>query len=160
MVGVEVAHTYYGCVTLSNDKEAPTSTQCLKHMRLELESMSSDNLKLRRVHHDVDGSFDGEFKQYLLDNTIVDTDTGGHRPNNNAHTERRNKKLKESFKAMLYNATGGGRLSPYGERQGSSPLMSRAVPWAPLCGQPKNTTPKTQDIPDLLPEATEFVNSL
>ena len=107
MVGVEVAHTYYGCVTLSNDKEAPTSTQCLKHMRLELESMSSDNLKLRRVHHDVDGSFDGEFKQYLLDNTIVDTDTGGHRPNNNAHTERRNKKLKESFKAMLYNATGG-----------------------------------------------------
>ena len=34
--------------------------------------------------------------------------------------------------------------------------MSRAVPWAPLCGQPKNTTSETQDIPDLLPEETEL----
>ena len=52
--------------------------------------------------------------------------------------------------------TGGGRgrLFPYGGRQGSSPLMSRAVPWAPLCGQPKNTISETQDIPGLLPEAT------
>ena len=53
----------------------------------------------------------------------------------------------------------GGRLSPYGERQGSSPLMSRAVPWAPLCGQPKNTIAETQDIPGLPPEATELENN-
>ena len=50
---------------------------------------------------------------------------------------------------------GEGALSPMGG-QGSSPSMSRAVPWAPLCGQPKNTTSETQDIPDLLPEETEL----
>ena len=103
-VSVEVAHTYYGCVDLSRDKEAPSATQSLKKARLELESLTDSDKTLKRVHHDDDGSFKAEFKRYLLDSVIKDTDTSGYRPNNNAHTERRNRSLKEGFKACLYMA--------------------------------------------------------
>ena len=74
-VGVEVAHTQYGFVDLTADKEAITATSSLKRIRVELENKSSDSKTLKRVHHDCGGSFEGEFKQYLTDEVITNTYT-------------------------------------------------------------------------------------
>ena len=42
------------------------------------EHLSKDNKKLVRVHHDDDpGTFKGDFKKYLQDEQIKDTNTGG-----------------------------------------------------------------------------------
>ena len=64
------------------DKESSTATKSLQKCRIQLEMLSHDSKTLKRVHHDKDGSFDGDFKKYLLNETIEDTNTSGYRPNN------------------------------------------------------------------------------
>ena len=106
-VTVEVGHTDYGIVQLSKNKEAATTLDMIKGGRRLLETESVDDKKVTRMHHDNDKSFDSVVKTYLKDEKITDTVTGGYRPTNNSRTERRNRTLKEAFKANLLMATGG-----------------------------------------------------
>ncbi len=106
-VGVEVAHTNYGIVTLSKNREATTSRDMLKAHRLELKTNGKDDKDIVRVHHDCDTSFEGEFKEYLTNELINDTNTGGYHPQANSRVERRNTSIKQAFKAALFNATAG-----------------------------------------------------
>ena len=57
--------------------------------------------------HDCDKSFEGELKQYLIDENIEDTNTGGYNPSANSRVERRNRAIKQAFRAALFYATGG-----------------------------------------------------
>ena len=60
-----------------------------------------------RLHSDFDPSFQAEVRQSLLDDIVVQTDTGGYRPQNNSRTERRIRMLTEVIKANLIMATAG-----------------------------------------------------
>ena len=42
-----------------------------------------------------------------MDENIEDSDTGGYSPSANSRVERRNRSIKEAFKAALFYATGG-----------------------------------------------------
>ena len=54
-----------------------------------------------------DGSFEKHFKTYITDELIEDTNTGGYTPQINSRVERRNRTIKQAFKAALFNATAG-----------------------------------------------------
>ena len=44
-----------------------------------------------RLHHDCDKSFEGDLKQYLIDENIEDTNTGGYNPSATlGHRQRTN----------------------------------------------------------------------
>ena len=107
LVGVEVAHTNYGIVTLTKDKEAATTLEEFKAHQLKIHKLSKDAKKIVRIHHDKDGSFEREFSAYMLDHEIENTNTGGYNPQGNSRVERRNRSIKQAFKAALLYATGG-----------------------------------------------------
>ena len=65
-VGVEVAHTNYGIVTLSKNKESDTTRDMLKLHRAELRHKGKDDKDIVRIHHDCDGSFEKHFKTYFF----------------------------------------------------------------------------------------------
>ena len=69
--------------------------------------MSKDDKDIVRIHHDCDKSFDAEFKDYITGELITDTNTGGYNPQANSRVERRNRSIKQAFKAALFNATAG-----------------------------------------------------
>ena len=97
LFGVEVAHTNYGNVTLSKDKEARTTRDMLKLHRGRLIQLSKDDKDIVRIHHDCDTSFEAEFKEYVNDELITDTNTGGYNPQSNSRVERRNRSIKQAF---------------------------------------------------------------
>jgi len=104
-----VAHTKLGFVELTRDRTAPEAVLSAKKMIRDLHIAGPDPKPLVRIHTDDDTSFKGEFKEYMLDEKVDQTDTGGHRPTNNAHAEKRIGLLVYCFRALLYTATGGGR---------------------------------------------------
>ena len=69
--------------------------------------MGCEDRDIVRLHHDCDKSFEGELKQYLIDENIEDTNTGGYNPSANSRVERRNRAIKQAFRAALFYATGG-----------------------------------------------------
>ena len=107
LVGVETGHTNYGITSLTKNRESSTSLQGFKVHRNKLKQLGHDDKDIVRLHHDCDKSFEGELKQYLIDEHIEDTDTGGYNPAANSRVERRNRSIKEAFKAALFFATGG-----------------------------------------------------
>jgi len=107
LVGVETGHTNYGMTSLTKNRESNTSLQGFKIHRNKLRQIGHDDKDIVRLHHDCDKSFEGELKQYLIDENIEDTDTGGYNPSANSRVERRNRSIKEAFKAALFYATGG-----------------------------------------------------
>ena len=107
LVGVETGHTNYGITSLTKNRESSTSLQGFKIHRNKLRQLGHDDKDIVRLHHDCDKSFEGELKQYLIDEHIADTDTGGYNPAANSRVERRNRSIKEAFKAALFFATGG-----------------------------------------------------
>jgi hypothetical protein len=107
MTGVEVT-SKYGCVVLTKNCKAETSRDALIKMRQGLVSKGKETGRdLFAVHHDDDTSFKGEFKEYVESEKLGQTDTGGYDPKNNSLTERRHRSVKEVFKAMLLESTGG-----------------------------------------------------
>ena len=104
MVNVECG-TNYGQVALLHDKESTTALNSFKQQRALLKREGGKDIV--RVHHDCDKSFDGEFKGYLQDNLIEITHTGGYNPQSSGIVERRNRAIKQAFKAALFYATGG-----------------------------------------------------
>ena len=107
LVGVETGHTNYGITSLTKDREASTSLQGFKLHRNQLRRMGCEDRDIVRLHHDCDKSFEGELKQYLIDEHIEDTNTGGYNPSANSRVERRNRAIKQAFRAALFYATGG-----------------------------------------------------
>ena len=107
LVGVETGHTNYGITSLTKDREAKTSLQGFKIHRNKLRSMGHEDKDIVRLHHDCDKSFEGDLKQYLIDENIEDTNTGGYNPSANSRVERRNRAIKQAFRATLFYATGG-----------------------------------------------------
>ena len=107
LVGVETGHTNYGMTSLTKDREANTSLQGFKIHRNKLRRMGCEGKDIVRLHHDCDKSFEGELKQYLIDENIEDTNTGGYNPSANSRVERRNRAIKQAFRAALFYATGG-----------------------------------------------------
>ena len=77
LVGVETGHTNYGMTSLTKVREANTSLQGFKIHRNKLRRMGCEGKDIVRLHHDCDKSFEGELKQYLIDENIEDTNTGG-----------------------------------------------------------------------------------
>ena len=106
-VGVEVAHTNYGNITLSKNKEATTTRDMFKQHRTRLRTIGKDEKDIVRIHHDCDTSFKAEFEEYIESELIEDTNTGGYNPQANSRVERRNRSIKQAFKAALFNATAG-----------------------------------------------------
>ena len=53
------------------------SLQGFKIHRNKLRSMGHEDKDMVRLHHDCDKSFEGDLKQYLIDDNIEDTNTGG-----------------------------------------------------------------------------------
>ena len=78
LVGVETGHTNYGIRSLTKDREAKTSLQSFKIHRNKLRSMGHEDNDIVRLRHDCDKSFEGDLKQYLIDENIEDTNTGGY----------------------------------------------------------------------------------
>jgi len=91
-------------VALLHDKESTTALNSFKQQRAHLKSEGGKDIV--RVHHDCDKSFDGEFKEYLQDDLIEITHTGGYNPQSSGIVERRNRAIKQAFKAVLFYATG------------------------------------------------------
>ena len=107
LVGVE-AGTNYGMVRLLKNKDADTTRDAVIDMRRELLSKDKDRSRdIVRIHTDDDGSFQKEMREWIVEQGIQQTDTGGYRPKNNAKAERRIRTLTESFRAMLLTAAGG-----------------------------------------------------
>ena len=71
--------------------------------------MGHEDKDIVRLHHDCDKSFEGDLKQYLIDENIEDTNTGGYSPsaNSTCRVKRRNRTIKQAFRAILFYATGG-----------------------------------------------------
>ena len=109
LAGVEVAHTKYGLVQLTTDRSSQQAVTAVKKMICDLHTAGPDPKPLHRVHTDDDTSFMGEFGEFLTEEKIKQTNTGGHRPTNNAHSEKRIGLLTCCFRALLLGATGGGR---------------------------------------------------
>ena len=87
LVGVETGHTNYGITSLTKDREAKTSLQGFKIHRNKLRSMGHEDKDLVRLHNDCDKSFEGDLKQYFIDENIEDTNTGGYNPSANSRVE-------------------------------------------------------------------------
>ena len=107
LVGVEVGHTNFGNVTLTKTREAKTSLEGFLEHRNILRTHGNSDKDIVRIHHDKDKSFEGEFSEYMTYNSIENTHTGGYNPQANSRVERRNKSIKQVFKASLLYATGG-----------------------------------------------------
>ena len=75
--------------------------------RNKLRRMGCEDRDIVRLHHDCDKSFEGELKQYLADENIEDTNTRGYNPSANPRVERRNRAIKQAFRAALFYDTGG-----------------------------------------------------
>ena len=108
LVGVEIT-TNYSFVVLLKNKESDTIRDAIKEIRRQLKTANNSDVTvdLVRLHSDDDASFQKHVKQYLLDEGIKQTDTGGYRPQSNSRTERRIRTLKEGVKALLTQCTGG-----------------------------------------------------
>jgi hypothetical protein len=107
LCGVETAHTDLGFLELSANKEALDSMKGVKKMVRDLTAMGPDPLPIVRLHSDQDPSFQAELSEYLASINVAQTDTGGHRPENNSKTEKRIGIITMAFKACLLEATGG-----------------------------------------------------
>ena len=107
LCGVETAHTDLGFLELSANKEALDSMKGVKKMVRDLTAMGPDPLPVVRLHSDQDPSFQAELSEYLASTNVAQTDTGGHRPENNSKTEKRIGIITMAFKACLLEATGG-----------------------------------------------------
>ena len=107
LFGVETGHTDMGFVELSPNKAGPDSLRGVKEMIREMHVMGPDPKPVARLHSDQDPSFNAELEAYLLTEKIAQTDTGGHRPENNSRTEKRIGLVTMAFKACLLEATGG-----------------------------------------------------
>ena len=79
----------------------------VKKMVRDLTAMGPDPLPIVRLHSDQDPSFQAELSEYLASINVAQTDTGGHRPENNSKTEKRIGIITMAFKACLLEATGG-----------------------------------------------------
>ena len=101
--------TNYSFVVLLKNKESDTIRDAIKEIRRQLKTANNSDVTvdLVRLHSDDDASFQKHVKQYLLDEGIKQTDTGGYRPQSNSRTERRIRTLKEGVKALLTQCTGG-----------------------------------------------------
>ena len=104
-VGVETGHTNYGMTSLTKNKESNTSLQGFKIHRNKLRQIGQcqDDKDIVRLHHDCDKSFEGELKQYLIDENIEDTDTGGYNPSANSRVERGNWKQYHLIRGPSHN---------------------------------------------------------
>ena len=107
LFGVETGHTDMGFVELSYNKAGPYSLRGVKEMIREMHVMGPDPKPVARLHSDQDPSFNAKLEAYLLTEKIAQTDTGGHRPENNSRTEKRIGLVTMAFKACLLEATGG-----------------------------------------------------
>jgi hypothetical protein len=108
LFGVEVGRTDYGMVRLLHDKTSKEVCAAVKSMRGELRRLGgAAGPDLVRVHGDADQSFEGELAEYLVDEQIWSTNTGGYRPEGNSRTERRIRAVSESHRACMLSATGG-----------------------------------------------------
>ena len=127
-----------GFVEVTKDRTSSETTVAIKEMERDLHTAGPDPKPLVRVHHDQDTSFLGRGEEdlgtYLLDEKIRQTDTGGHRPSNNAHTEKRIGLVIYCFRAILYTATGGGRyydqLTVWGPGIKHANNMVNYAPWS------------------------------
>jgi len=106
LIGVD-ARTNYGMVRLVPNKDADTTRDAVMDMRRELRSRGEAGIDLVRVHSDYDGSFQAEFREWLTEIGVEQSDTGGYRPKNNARAERRIRMVTEAFRAMLLEAAAG-----------------------------------------------------
>ena len=102
-----MAKTDYTMVRLMKNKSASEVKNAVRSMKLELKSKGANGMEVVRLHSDFDPSFQAEVRQSLLDDEVVQTDTGGYRPQNNSRTERRIRMLTEVVKANLIVATAG-----------------------------------------------------
>ena len=59
-----------------------------------------------RIHGDSDKSFEGELAEYMVEEQIWATTTGGYRPEANSRTERRIRAVSEAHRACMLVATG------------------------------------------------------
>ena len=109
LIGVESSELDLGFVELTRDKSGPSSKVGVSKMLRDLEAMGPDPKPVVRLHSDQDSSFQAELEQMLIDEKIKQTNTGGHRPENNAKTEKRIGIILNAFRAMLLTATGGTR---------------------------------------------------
>lgn len=122
LIGVEVGHSDYTMVRLLRTKSAKEVSQAVKSMKLELKTKGATNMEVVRLHSDFDPSFQSEVRQCLLDEQVLQTDTGGYRPQNNSRTERRIRMLTEVVKANLLVA--GGGLTEYDSLWGPALLFA------------------------------------
>ena len=110
MQGVDTSHTGLGFVRLQRDKSGSSGLKSLLSMDREMQTTLTDPIPMIRVHSDEDKSFiEGDMAAHLLENKVEQTHTGGHRPSNNAKTEKRIGLVSYYMKAILYQATGGTR---------------------------------------------------
>ena len=107
LVGVEVGHTDYAFTRGMKDKSAASVKAAIVSMRTELAAKSQVNRRLVRVHSDRGPEFERDVENYLLQDNIEQTDTGGYRAQGNSRTERMIGTTSEVARTNIWQATGG-----------------------------------------------------